>query len=501
MKLLKSLLVLLTAAGAFGLDRVPVGITKSHITIEALTVPAASGALPKVVLIGALDDAEESAKFVKQEMYRYEASPKMRARFNLIAIPRPNPARAKLAFPPAGLAYRENTEAHYLWRWLGVEAPDLVLIAGSDAGLAQALSSSGVAGIGRIPARVVEARAGALNSLKSIAKSPAREEIARRLARTPRQVAEQLARVYGHELNEVVYIPAIALLGRIRLGDLADVRNIVAHYVDGAKDSLANLTSSHLAGHLLFAELAERTGDARYKDRVLAAAAMAFTSSGEMKDAMPLHNEMSDAVFMGCPILVKAGKLAGERRYFDMADRHLRFMQKLDLRPDGLYRHSPLDEAAWGRGNAFPALGLALALSDFPQNHPAYETMLLSFQSHMAALARWQDETGMWHQVIDMPGSYREFTATAMIATAIQRGIQRGWLDAKAYQPRVNRAWSALLARISNDGVLIDVCESTGKQKSLDDYLNRAAILDRDSRGGAMALLIATELLAAERPQ
>ena len=81
---------------------------------------------------------------------------------------------------------------------------------------------------------------------------------------------------------------------------------------------------------------------------------------------MPFHNEMSDAVFMGCPILAKAGKLTGEQKYFDMALRHFRSMANLCRRSDGLYRHSPLNEAAWGRGNAFPALGLALSLTDFP---------------------------------------------------------------------------------------------------------------------------------------
>jgi hypothetical protein len=38
------------------------------------------------------------------------------------------------------------------------------------------------------------------------------------------------------------------------------------------------------------------------------------------------------------------------------------------------------------------------------------------------------------------------------------------------------------------------VCESTGKQPSLDDYLNRLAILDHDPRGGGMALLLSTEV-------
>jgi hypothetical protein len=39
----------------------------------------------------------------------------------------------------------------------------------------------------------------------------------------------------------------------------------------------------------------------------------------------------------------------------------------------------------------------------------------------------------------------------------------------------------------------MDVCEGTGKQKAADDYLRRAAILDRDPRGGGMALYFATE--------
>src|SRR5262249_41521544 len=145
-------------------------------------------------------------------------------------------------------------------------------------------------------------------------------------------------------------------------------------------------------------------------------------------------------------------------------------------------------------GNAFPALGLALTLSDLPENDPVFEKILSSYRNHMKALASFQNENGMWRQIIDLPGSYSEFSATAMITTAMLRGIRAGWLDAKQYQPRVDNAWSALKARVSDDGRLIDVCESTGKQPSLVDYLNRVAILDRDPRGGGMALLVATEI-------
>jgi unsaturated rhamnogalacturonyl hydrolase len=76
----------------------------------------------------------------------------------------------------------------------------------------------------------------------------------------------------------------------------------------------------------------------------------------------------------------------------------------------------------------------------------------------------------------------------------MERGIRKGWLDPAAYQPRVNRAFSAVSVRVGKDGQLVDVCESTNKQKTLEDYLHREAILGPDPRGGAMAMLFATEM-------
>jgi len=426
------------------------------------------------------------AKAVRQETQKYESQPDSRRRFDLLSIILP--AGANLAFPPAGTAYRDNPESHYIWRWIGLQAPDLVLIAGQDSfGLAAALSANAVAGLGRIPARV-----GNLGSVKlPLPKSEARAEIERRQSRTPRQVMDELERVYGLEFNQPVYIPAVALMARLKMGRIAEVETLTKPFRDGERDSLVNVTGSHLAGHLLFADLAEQTSDGRYISLVRRAAEIALEEK--------LHNEMSDSVFMSCPILAKAGKLTGDARYLDGVDRHLKRMQQLCLRADGLYRHSPLNDAAWGRGNAFPALGLALTLSDYPKDRPAYEGMLREFQNHMAALARLQDENGMWRQVVDRPGVYSELSATAMIGFAMLRGLREGWLDEKSYAHRLDRLWKAVLARTAPDGRLIDVCESTGKQKTAADYLKRAAIFDRDPRGGAMVMLLAAEMATAVR--
>jgi rhamnogalacturonyl hydrolase YesR len=457
-------------------------------SLQPISLPGAAAQSPTVLLLGGLTSRDAGADAINQAVKTLQRTPQSKRRINLDAVPVANPAAEQLVFPPIGIAYRQNGQSHFIWRYLALHGPDLVIVVGDDHGLASALTSIPVVHAPPDAAAILRAIP------KQIAASDARKELDRRRSRTPRQVAEELAKVYGHDFDQPVYIPAMALISRLRLGQTADVTALVAPYVDGAKNSLANATASHLAGHLIFAELAARTGDQRYVDRVRAAADLAFTESGEMKDAMPMHSEMSDAVFMGCPILASAGRLTGRQAYFDMAQRHFLFMQKLCLRPDGLYRHSPLNEAAWGRGNAFPALGLSWTLLNMPQNHPAYAAMVRNFKEHMATLAKFQDRDGMWHEVIDDPASYQEFSATAMIATAMLRGVSHGWLD-PGYAERAQAAWRALLVRIGPDGVLIDVCESTGKQKSLDDYLNRAASFGKDPRGGGMALLLATEIM------
>lgn len=462
-------------------EKTAVGLASDQTVLEAILPPPSNR--PRILLVGGLDGDSAAAKTLRQQV-------KVSKRYSVAAIPLANPSRRKLIFPPPGDAYRDHPESHALWRWIGTYAPDLVLIVGDGAGLAEALARERVAGVGRIPANRVTGRL----KIPAPPKSEARLEMESRLARTPRQVAEQAAQVYGHELNEPVYIPAVALMGRLHLGQQTDVERIVQPYVSGAKNSLEKPTSSHFSGHLLFAELAERTKNPRYVELVRAAANMGFTSSGEMRESMPMHSRMSDSVFMGCPILVKAGKLTGETKYYDMALRHFRFMKKLDQRPDGLWRHSPADETAWGRGNAFALLGMALSLSDLPPSHPAYEEILLAYRTLASALAKQQEEMGMWRQVVDKSGAYRELTATCMIGASLLRGIRRGWLDEASYQPRVKRAWEAVKGRVASDGGLIDVCEGTGAQKSLNDYLKRKAILGQDGRGGAMVLLFATEM-------
>jgi rhamnogalacturonyl hydrolase YesR len=452
-------------------------------------------------------------------------------------------------FPPAKGFYDDASrpEAYYLWRWAGMYGANLVIDVrvGDELGVwaspemkasemkevptshfepglpdpaaddfVRKLSAVGVEDLSRTPAIILQIPEKFRASDAQFAiewfwqahlvNSPAQTELFRRQQQSSEQIATGLTKVYGHDLKQVAYIPALSVVGRLRAAEefkdakeSQSLAELLEPFRSGQSSPIPK-SGSDQAGHLVFAEMAKRSEGKdreRWIELCRAAADQIFDKDGKPKDLMPFHNEMSDAVFMSTPILCATGKLTGEKKYFDAAVTHFRNMKKLCLRDDGLYRHSPLDEAAWGRGNGFPALGLGWALSEFPEDHPAFPELKADFQNHIRALLKHQDEFGCWHQVIDKPGSYREFSATCMIGWALKRGIDHGWLDKEHHQPALDRAWLAAKQRIHDKGVVVDICTGTGKQKSLRDYYDRPAIWGVDARGGAMALMFATEML------
>ncbi|NLT69812.1 MAG: hypothetical protein GXX91_03865 [Verrucomicrobiaceae bacterium] len=400
------------------------------------------------------------------------------------------------AFPPEGPAFRpQNASAHAIWRWIGLTAPDVVLVPDNAEGraLAKALGEFPPAEVGRV--KVVIRREADdlapdtfLTAPSEADKDSARSEMRARVARSPEEVHRQLSAHYGDRFG----------------GSYIDALAVIARTGDGRKERAAELAKAQLekrpelpkgggdiAGTLLYAAIDEPWARAR----VLAVANMAFDEQGNPREAMPTHNEMSDAVFMGGPILAEAGRITGKRKYFDAALTNYRFIADLCLREDGLYRHSPLDEAAWGRGNGFPALGLALILLHFPEKHEGRPVLLQAFRDHLAALAPHQDASGMWHQIVDRPDSYAEFTSTNMIAWSIAVALEHGWIEGADWEARLALAWDGVKRHIGTDGeTLLNVCTGTGKQPNLEAYYQREAILGRDARGGAMALMLASEM-------
>lgn len=535
------------------------GVTRTGKEIPVWLAPGAGkpkSNRKRIVVIGGHDGSRASVEFVRKLVEHFNSAKPAAENTSIAFITNVHPdgltadqaLRAARDYPPQKGFYDDPSrpESRYLWRWVGTYGATLVVdvrsakaagywpsadnpeLAKTLAGTSLAtrleappsddfvrqLAQRGVGDMGQVPTVLLTvADSSTDDDVQTIAKwlaslspqkSPAWDEIIWRERRTPEQIAASLATVYGHDLKQVAYIPALAVIGRGRVAkqlqdrhEQAALQKLLAPFLSGEQNPIPK-NGSEQAGHLLFAELAklsEGKDRERWIELCKAAADQIFDNTGQPQKLMPHHNEMSDAVFMATPILCATGKLTGEQKYFDAAVTHFRGMKKLCVRGDGLYRHSPLDEAAWGRGNGFPALGLAWALSEFPEDHPDHGELKQEFQDHIAALLKHQDEFGCWHQVIDKPESYREFSGTCMIGWSLKRGLDRGWLKGKPFENALDRAWIAAKHRSGPKGVVVDICTGTGKQKSLRDYYDRPAIWGVDARGGAMALMFSTEMM------
>jgi len=114
---------------------------------------------------------------------------------------------------------------------------------------------------------------------------------------------------------------------------------------------------------------------------------------------------------------------------------------------------------------------------------------------------KYQDENGMWHQLIDDPNAWPETSSTGMFAFAFITGVKEGWLDADTYGPAARKAWLTLTSYLDENYNLREVCQGTNKYNPLTDgpdghayYLARKRITG-DMHGQAPILWCAAALL------
>ena len=449
-----------------------------------------------------------------------------------------NPAQG---YPPQGNYYGDpnNPEARYLWRWISLHAPDVVLevregygvrweysgpierIAGTlnaysitaDDSLVSALSGEAPNNLAPIPALILtcptDAIEGEVRKLwrileqeSALPSSPARSELDRRRSRSPIETARILAAAYGHKLNPVIYTQGVALSGRLRLAELdpagespvADIERMVKGYAASTITDVfgENSGGANLAGLVWADELAAATGQNGYTDLLLRVADKRFrpATMGGIPPASDDDYRVED-MFFGAAVLGRAHAITGDASYLDI---QTRFLLDSNVQQDnGLFWHCRDAEWFWGRGNGFAALGYAETLTYLPADHADRDALVAQHANHLTALLDYQQPSGMWRQLIDFPGSYQEMTATCMIGYAMARGMRLGWLD-PSFDDALMLAWQGVSERIDDEGGLVDVCAGTGVQTSARDYLDRPAVFGWDERGGAMALWFACEI-------
>lgn len=539
--------------GAYAVDAA--GMSRSGRRMWSLepTVPL-DQARRRVVILGGLDGSSDGAAAAVDVLKWYFTLPALSAfrdEWQVAAVPcvyvdrcggaDPGAAAATAppVFPPVGGYFNDEDDpgSRFLWRWIAMQAPDLVLdlrkgdsvawsanrqaadlMSGTStpdgASLAAALGADDAAGLGAVPVLQLSAppaelaqTASSLLSLlpmrDALEVSPMRAAADTRRARTAEEVARMLALRYPAKPS-MSYIPALAWSGALRLAELTGDRTLrekpladMTPLLSGTAPAIAEpylLTS--LAGHLAFLDLGRM--DQREDAVALGRKAADFILPDRPGELVRFPRAWTDDMFMATSVWARAVRATGDRRYAAAAGRLLTAYAETLQRPDGLFVHATDAPYAWGRGNGFAAFGMMEALTAFGEEWPARARVVEATTALMQALRANQAADGMWRQVIDEPGSYRELTVTAMTIAAMARGIRLGWIDV-SYRPVLDRAWQALLMRVAEDGTLLDVCAGTGAGPAKQYYLDRPATSGADDRGGAMALVAAVEMLELSR--
>jgi unsaturated rhamnogalacturonyl hydrolase len=200
-----------------------------------------------------------------------------------------------------------------------------------------------------------------------------------------------------------------------------------------------------------------------------------FTKEYRFKDGTIARNRPQpntlwlDDLYMSIPALAQMGKLTGDKKYFDDCVKQVRlYSQRMFNSALNIYMHGWVEgmsvhpEFHWARANGWAIMAMTELLDVLPADHPGRKDVLEQFRSHVEGLTAYQTGKGFWHQLLDRNDSYLETSATAIYTYCIARGINKGWIDAKAYGPACLLGWSAVSTKVTAVGQVEGTCVGTG---------------------------------------
>ncbi|NWA45550.1 glycoside hydrolase family 88 protein [Pseudomonas reactans] len=209
-----------------------------------------------------------------------------------------------------------------------------------------------------------------------------------------------------------------------------------------------------------------------------------------------------DTLMMSVMPLAKIGKLLGRPEFIEEATyQFLLHIQYLMDRQTGLWFHGwtfdgqhNFAQARWARGNSWITVAIPefIELLDLPEGNATRRYLLQVLESQIAALAACQDESGLWHTLLDDPNSYLESSAAAGFAYGILKAVRKRYIDS-SYAPVAEKAVRGVIKQINPAGELTGVSFGTAMGSDLDYY--RQIPITSMPYGQAMAVLCLSEYL------
>lgn len=184
-----------------------------------------------------------------------------------------------------------------------------------------------------------------------------------------------------------------------------------------------------------------------------------------------------DDMFMITILQTQAYKITGDRKYIDRAAKEMvAYLENLQCE-NGLFYHSPEAPFFWGRGNGWVAVGMTLLLNNLPEDSTDRPEIMKSYTKMMGCLLKYQQDNGLWNQLIDAPEFWTETSGSAMFTYAMIKGIKNGWLNSDEYGPAARKSWLALVDYINEDNDVTEICIGTNKENDRQYYYDRPRVI------------------------
>ncbi len=176
------------------------------------------------------------------------------------------------------------------------------------------------------------------------------------------------------------------------------------------------------------------------------------------------HQVWDDTLPMVVPLMSTYGKYFSQPYYVDRAvQEYINHSNLLSSRQQ-LWYHGWDDKegcracAFWSRGNSWVLLSMKELLDAMPANHPQRALFEQTFTQQLSAAILYQDQqTKLWHTVIDEQGYFEEVSGSSGIAAALLGSKNASF----AYRGKA--AMQAICeGQVSADGTVLNVSTGTG---------------------------------------
>lgn len=212
-----------------------------------------------------------------------------------------------------------------------------------------------------------------------------------------------------------------------------------------------------------------------------------------------------DSLMMFSLFPARYGAEQGNQELLDFAARQPRLYAGYMQDPlDKLWYHSywvkrkthyPKRKLFWGRGNGWVIAALPMILEYLPENHPERSIIISILQETSQALLPYQRADSFFETVLNKRGkTYREASATALIACGFMQGFRKGYLG-NAFEKSGKEAFVALVTNLKKKDGNILMPEISGPTIPLQlfPYLGYKCI----PRGNNWAFGVAAMIFAA----